>query len=500
MKRRSTRRILTGVFLAVLLGLPAASLGETAAVEKGSIRKTVFGSGDIQPASQPGAYAEITAEVSEIYVSVGDAVKKGDIVAQLKNDELAAEAAQLEHDLQIVQKDVLFTEDHKQYEYRPLYDEEGNVRLDANTQEILKGLYSNEISIRAPGSGRIMALYLEAGDDALAEYREHGCVAMISTDGRMKVELEGVEGIKLEYDQVVNVRGEGIDTQGRIISLTRYGTNVTVQIIGDEYPMDAPVTVTTLEGDLIGEGVLAINKPLAVSAYGGTVKGVYSYIKVGSTIKRGDVIARIHWDEIPLYIENDLVLREYAKMLTQLETAWKKLDDLAVVAPCDGVVASVDVEENDSVEDGTKLLSVVDRSAGMELAIAIDELDIVHVRPGQTVSVTVDALPGVALEGEVLKIAPLGNTESSVTTYDVYIQLRGEIDERIRGGMNASGEIEIESADDALLIPTDALVKGDNGWQVQTADGNHVDVTVGIMTDSRTQILSGLYEGETVVY
>ena len=82
----------------------------------------------------------------------------------------------------------------------------------------------------------------------------------------------------------------------------------------------------------------------------------------------------------------------------------------------------------------------------------------------------------------------------------MYIQLRGEIDERIRGGMNASGEIEIESADNALLIPTDALVKGDNGWQVQTADGNYVDVIVGIMTDSRTQILSGLYEGETVMY
>lgn len=500
MKRRSIRRMLEAVSLAALLGLPSAAMGETAAVTLGDIRKTVFGSGAVQPASQPGAYAEITGEIAEIYVSVGDAVKKGDIVAQLENDELAAEAAELERELQLVQRDVLFTKDHEQYVYRPLYDDEGDIRRDVNTGEILLGQYSNEISIRAPGSGRIMAVYIEAGDDALAEYREHGCVAMISTDGKMKIELEGVEGIRLEYDQAVNVRGEGIDTQGKIIELARYGTDVTVLVNSDEYPMDAPVTVTTLEGDLIGEGVLAINKPLAVSAYGGTVKGVYSYIKPGRTIKRDDVIARIHWDETPLYIENDLVLREYTKTLTQLEKAWEKVNALAVVAPCDGVVASVDVQENDSVEDGTKLLSVVDSSEGMELALKIDELDIIHVHPGQTVSVTVDALPGVALEGEVLKIAPLGNTESSVTTYDVYVQLKGGVDERIRGGMNASGEIEIEAAENALLVPTDALIGSDGGWQVQLADGSYVDVTIGVMTDSQTQILSGLYEGETVMY
>ena len=87
-----------------------------------------------------------------------------------------------------------------------------------------------------------------------------------------------------------------------------------------------------------------------------------------------------------------------------------------------------------------------------------------------------------------------------MTTYDVTVTLTGEADSRLRSGMNVSGEIVVETAKDALLIPTDALQKGADGWQVTLEDGRTRDVEIGIMTDETTQVLSGLSLGERIRY
>ena len=485
---------------ATMLCLAAGAQAETARVTSGSISKTVFGTGEIQPASQPGVYAEIDAEVVEWYVEMGDAVKAGDVLMKLENDDLADEVAQLEYEIQLAQSDVLYTKTHTQYNYKQATYEDGSLRFDVNTGEPLMEKYSDEITIRAPSDGRVMAVYIEPGDDALAVYREHGCVVMLSTDGRMKVELEGIEGVDLAYDQEVRVLGEGIDTTGNVISLTRRGTEAVIQVSSDEFPMDAPVTVTTLDGELIGEGILEINKPMAVSAYGGTVKGLSWNVKVGKTLKRYDVIARIEWDEIPLYYDNDRVLHEYAKTKVELEKAMEKQEQLAIVAPCDGKVVSVDVEKGDSVSAGTKVMTLVESGAGMQLILEIDELDIPMVEAGQKATLSVDALPDITLTGVVQKIAPLGNTETSVTTYDVYIELTGEVDSRVLGGMNVSGEILVASASNALLLTSEALIKSGDDWFVQMQSGEYRQVEIGVMTDSQVQILSGLSGGEIVVY
>lgn len=488
------------LFLSACMLAGASAAADTAAVTRQDISHTVFGLGEVQPISQPGVYAQIDAEVSRVLVGVGDAVKKGDLLMELENDELAAEVAQLEYEIQLAQSEVLYTKEHSQYVERPLFYNGNMPKMNQLTGERDTGTYSNEITIYSPCAGRLMAIYIEPGSDALSVYREHGCVAVLSTDGRMKVELSGIEHVRLALDDTVYIFGEGVDTVGRVVELSRRGTEAVIQVIGDEYPMDAPVTVEMPDGTVLGEGVLAVNKPMPVSAYGGTVKGLPWNITVGSYIEQNEIIARIVWSEIPLYLANDEVQRSYAVAKTSLEKAMEKQEALAILAPCDGVIASVEAERGDAVEDGTKLLSLVEDGTGMSLILSVDELDVVRVEKGQTVSLQADALPEVALTGVVQKIAPLGNTETSVTTYDVYVELTGEIDLRVRGGMNVSGEIVVETARDALTIPMDALKKGEDGWYVTLEDGSEAAVEVGVMTDERAQILSGLSEGNRVEY
>ena len=296
---------------ALAIASAAAARAQTAQAVLGSIVRTVYGSGTVQPVSQPGVYAGTDGMVGEIAVGMGDTVRAGDVLISLESDSLDAEIAELERALSVAQDAVEAVATHEQYEYRILYDDDGEMRYDVNTGEPLRGKYSNEITIYAPCDGRIMAIYIEPGDDALAIYREKGAVAMISTDGRMKVELTGLSGSGLALGDAVRVTGEGVDTEGTVVSLTRRGTEATVQVIGDTYEMDTPVTVTTASGETVGEGLLAINKPMAVSAYGGTIKGLA--VKKGDMVKRYEVMARIVWDEIPLYIDNDSILRDYVK-------------------------------------------------------------------------------------------------------------------------------------------------------------------------------------------
>ena len=500
MKRSWTLRLAAGLCLTAGLCAAQGALADTARVTRGSIEKSVFGTGEIQPKRQIGVYAELDAQAQEALVGVGDTVHAGDVLMLLENDELAGEVEELEAELQPAQDEVLYTKTHTQYKYKQAKDSAGELRFDVNTGEPLMEKYSDEITIRAPSDGRIMAVYIEPGDDALAEYREHGSVAMLSTDGRMKVELTDVGDAQLDYEQEVVVSGEGFTVPGKVVSLTRRGTDAVIQVNSDDYPMDAPVTVTDLDGAVIGEGILEINKPMAVSAYGGTVKGLAWNVKVGSYLKRYDVIARIDWEETPLYYANSKVLHEYVKAKTSLEKARERQEQLVITAPCDGVIASVEVKDGDDVSSGKKVMSIVESGTDMELILRVDELDIPMVSPGQTAKLSVDALPDVELTGVVEKIAPLGNTDSDVTTYDVYIALDGETDERVRGGMNVSGQIAVLQMQDTLLIPSEALVRDGGSWTVQMESGERRTVEIGVMTDGQVEILSGLAEGETVVY
>ena len=439
-----------------------------AAVSRGAIEETVYGTGTTAARNQTHVLAGVDGTLTDLRVSVGDEVKAGDILAVLTNADLDDEITDLEFDLWELDDTI----------------------LDTSTG-------SKVTAVEAPAAGRVMAVYANVGDDALAVFRREGALAVISTDGRMKVELSGLSGSLLELGQTVAIRGKGIETTGKVVSLTRRDTEATVEVASDEYDMDVPVTAYAQAGETVGEGMLEINKPMAVSAYGGTIKGLL--VKVGDRCERYDALARIEWDEIPLYLDNASVLRDYDKALVSLEAAYRKRDALAVTAPCDGVVATLDASQGDSVTDGTKLMSIVEADAGLTLTLAVDELDILSVQPGQRVALSVDALPNAALTGVVQKVAPLGDTSSGVTTYDVTVTVSGE-DERVKGGMNVSGEIIVNAEDDAILIPTDALQKDGAGYCVTLESGETRRVTLGVMTDETTQILDGIGVGETVIY
>ncbi len=88
----------------------------------------------------------------------------------------------------------------------------------------------------------------------------------------------------------------------------------------------------------------------------------------------------------------------------------------------------------------------------------IDELDISNVKVGQTVSVTADAFPDETYTGTVTNVSMEGTASNGVTYYPVEVTLTDYGD--LLPGMNVSGVITLDEADNVIAIPVDALQRG----------------------------------------
>ena len=422
-----------------------------AVVTRGALEETVYGSGTTSARNQTNVLAEAEGTLTDLRVSVGDAVKAGDILAVMTNADLDDTITDLEFDLWELDDQILST-----------------------------SAGSKVTTIEAPAAGRVVAIYAEAGDDALAVFRREGALAIISTDGRMKVELSDVDtssGVSL--GEKLTVTGETFIAEGTVVDLTRQGTCLTLTIQDDSLPMGETVTVARQNGTILGTSTLEVNKPMAVSSYGGTIESVK--VSVGDKVKRADTLFKLTDSPLTLKIENLRLQREAAAK--SLEEAKQQRENLIVVAPCDGTIATLSISEGDEISSGAMLCSILE-GEDMNLTIAVDELDVVEVEVGQKVKITVDALSDAEMDGEVYKIAPVGSNSGGVTTYDVELTFDAE-GSGVRSGMNATGEITVASTDSTLYVPVEALmtIGNDTYLMVENAGETASTMTADSMPD-----------------
>lgn len=429
-----------------------------AVVTRGALEETVYGSGTTSARNQANVLAEAEGTLTDLRVSVGDAVKAGDILAVMTNADLDDTITDLEFDLWELDDQILST-----------------------------SAGSKVTTIEAPAAGRVVAIYAEAGDDALAVFRREGALAIISTDGRMKVELSDVDtssGVSL--GEKLTVTGETFIAEGTVVDLTRQGTSLTLTIQDDSLPMGETVTVARQNGVSLGTSTLEVNKPMAVSSYGGTIESVK--VSVGDKVKRADTLFKLTDSPLTLKIENLRLQREAAAK--SLEEAKQQRENLIVVAPCDGMIATLSISEGDEISSGAMLCSILE-GEDMNLTIAVDELDVVEVEVGQKVKITVDALSDAEMDGEVYKIAPVGSNSGGVTTYDVELTFDAE-GSGVRSGMNATGEITVASTDSTLYVPVEALMTIGNDTYLMVENAGE---TANTMTADSMPDLSSMPQG-----
>lgn len=189
-----------------------------------------------------------------------------------------------------------------------------------------------------------------------------------------------------------------------------------------------------------------------------------------------------------------------------VEQAEKDLKEAVIIAPFDGIVASVTAEEGDMIPSPTmsprQIISLIDPTS-LELVVEVDEIDIPDVEVGQKVIITLDALPDQKLDGVVATIYPLPTEVGGVIVYNVKIGLNVPENSGIRVGMSASTDIILASRINVLLVPDRAIGKDSEGNPIVIVVMGKAQeerpVVAGISDGFNTEIVSGLQAGETVL-
>jgi len=175
-----------------------------------------------------------------------------------------------------------------------------------------------------------------------------------------------------------------------------------------------------------------------------------------------------------------------------------RLDKSTVTAPFSGAVGVRAVSVGAYVTPGHHIVELVDIDP-IKVDFRVPELALTSLRVGQSVRVTVDALPGQTFDGEVYVIDPMVDANGRA------VRLRARIanpDGRLSPGLFARVQIVVERRENALLIPESAVfAEGQARYSYRVVDGRAVqtEIDLGQRRPGAVEVRSGLDRDAVVV-
>ena len=429
-------------------------------VTTGSISTVVSGSGSLTDVDLNSITVPEGVEITEVKVKTNQAIAKGDILAMVDMASVISAMADLQVQIEDLDEQLSDAED------------------DAASTTIYAGV-----------TGRVKAIFGEAGASVADVMYEHGALALISLDGYMAVDIE-TDALTVGDGVTVKLSDEE-EITGTVESVVGGKATILGTDNGPEY--EEAVTVLNSEGTQVGTGNLYIHSALKVTGYAGTIAAV----KADVNDKVSDTTKLFTLEDTSYSANYNSLLRQRTELEETLLELLTIQRDGAVLATADGSVYSVD--HSDDAATAVVTLSTDEK---MSVTISVDEADILSLELGQTVTVSVPSVSENSFAGTLTEI---NRTSSSSGTYSAVIEV--EKVEGMLSGMTASVSVRIEGVDDAILIPIEALHKTSDGAYVYTSYneeyqeyGGKADVVTGLENSTYVEIKSGLSVGDTVYY
>ncbi len=202
---------------------------------------------------------------------------------------------------------------------------------------------------------------------------------------------------------------------------------------------------------------------------------------------------------------------EVQRNTANLQQLKEQLGYTTITAPIDGIVLSRDVEVGDAVSSilvlGSSATLVMTLGDTKEVYVKgkVDESDIGKVYLDQPARIKVESFKDKSFNGKVTKISPMGTEKDNVTTFEVRVSIINPGGE-LKAAMTANAEIILEEHKKVLMIPEGSIIYDkDKKASVEVPDAKGKDgkrkvaVNIGISNGAKTELLSGLKEGEEVV-
>jgi HlyD family secretion protein len=142
----------------------------------------------------------------------------------------------------------------------------------------------------------------------------------------------------------------------------------------------------------------------------------------------------------------------------------------------------------------------------LHVEAALDEADIGRVAIGQPASLRLDALSGHAIRGHVSKLDPtVRKDDKGARSLTVEVEIDDVAAARaagVRPGMSANVDIRVAEKPDVPNLPSNVIVGAGakrTVYRIQDGRARQVPVRVGLASWDRSEILSGLAEGDQVI-
>ena len=191
--------------------------------------------------------------------------------------------------------------------------------------------------------------------------------------------------------------------------------------------------------------------------------------------------------------ENNLRVAEAAVALVEA-----RLAKTEIKAPFSGVIGLRVVSMGDYVKEGADMVNL-ESIDPLKVDFRVPETYMRQVQPGQTLTVTLDALPGKTFEGRVLAVNPLVDAAGRAVVIRALVR---NADTSLRPGMFTRVNLITRDEKDALVVPEQAIVpQGEEQYVFRVVDGKvmRVRVEIGQRRDTKVEVLKGLSANDIVV-
>lgn len=188
----------------------------------------------------------------------------------------------------------------------------------------------------------------------------------------------------------------------------------------------------------------------------------------------------------------------YQATVDQLAAVLENLDDSGnVVAPASGIISSLSAVEKGMVS-ATSPVAVIDEVEEMKVVVSVSEALIPKIEINDAVDVYVGAI-GASYTGTVRNAERTANMQTGLYTVTVTVPSNTVA---LLPGMFADVTFHTDTSYNAIVVPTEAILSGDNNqyvFVVENGTAKYTEVTTGLVGNGVTEILTGLKEGQRLV-
>lgn len=443
-------------------------------VEQGEVSETIIFAGDIDMKDRVNLGFGTSGRVSQVFVSEGETVKKGQVIARLSTNQLSAQLLEAEANLKRVQAESAASGVGFEYSYQNF----------ATTKEQQDTFVQNA--------------YRKLLSDSLEVYTEDDTDAEPPT-------ISGTYTDTIEGDYIVTTYSSG-SSSGYSFKYTGLESGFDAIRTNTAIPLgEKGLYIKFTEGQDYSNTVWTVSIPNKRSSNYVVNKNAYDQ----AVAERARVLAQAedsYLQSQALESSGNQISKSQADVIAaraRVDAVRAQMADSVITAPFDGVVGLVDIAQGEIVTANTPYVTLVG-SDQFELALDVPEIDVAKLQIGDAVSITLDAYQNDAeWQGVIDAIDVIDTLVDGVPVYKTTVVITNP-DERIRVGMSAKASILAETKEGVLRAPRYFFERTEDGFvsriMVSEKKDKEQSVVLGLTgSDGFVEIISGLQAGDILV-